>query len=182
MQAMTDEIIIQEIPPKDRIGSIYIPEKYRKALQQGRITSRGRKIPDAFAVGQRVFYGKSHGKIFHYEGEDYRVLKPESVHLFINKVSGDCLPLTPGQGRLIIEPDEMEANASREADIIIPETMLQKSWTGKVLAVAGDVREDVEPGDVVYYNRISGVDITCEGKALRVVFAKDCYYRFPRES
>ena len=70
----------------------------------------------------------------------------------------------PKLDRVLIEPQEAEEKTT--SGIIIPDTAKEKPQLGKVIAVGPgkkDENMDVKVGEVVYYGKYAGTEISIEG-------------------
>ena len=83
-------------------------------------------------------------------------------------------PITPLHDRLIIQPEE--AKKVSKGGIIIPDTAKEKPLQGKVLAVGIGKKDEpmtVKVGDMVLYNKHSGMAITVEEKECLIMKESD---------
>ncbi len=63
------------------------------------------------------------------------------------------------KNRILVKVEENEKTAG---GIIIPDAAKEKSFSGKVVTVGRDV-EDIKTDDEVYFNKLSGVELTLNG-------------------
>lgn len=87
--------------------------------------------------------------------------------------------LQPLGDRVVVEP--LEEKEQIEGGIVLPESAQQKPTEGTVVAVGpGAMLESgkraempLKPGDVVIYSKYGGMEVTVDGKELKILRASD---------
>lgn len=72
-----EQVIVAPAKPKDRIGSIVIPEDAQKPQIHGRIVEVGPSVPESYRIGDRVLYGSYAG--LELELEDVPGVDPQKI-------------------------------------------------------------------------------------------------------
>ena len=76
----------------------------------------------------------------------------------------------PIAGKVVVEP--IAAEEKTASGIIIPDTAKEKPQQGTVVAVGADTKDvkmELKPGDVVFYGKYAGTEITIDDKDYLIV-------------
>ena len=80
-------------------------------------------------------------------------------------------------GKVLIEPQEAEKKTA--GGIIIPDSAKEKPLTGKVVLVGSakkDEAMEVKVGDVVFFGKYSGTELSIDGKDYLLVSQSDVLF------
>jgi chaperonin GroES len=80
-------------------------------------------------------------------------------------------------GKVLIEPQEAEKKTA--GGIIIPDSAKEKPLSGKVVLVGSakkDEAMEVKVGDVVFYGKYSGTELSIDGKDYLLVSQSDVLF------
>ena len=83
------------------------------------------------------------------------------------------MKVKPMDDRILVEPIEHESKTS--SGIIIPDSAKERPTTGKVVAVGTDedLQEKIKVGDIIFYAKYGGEEITVDGKELKIIQRAD---------
>lgn len=80
-------------------------------------------------------------------------------------------------GKVLIEPQEAEKKTA--GGIIIPDSAKEKPLSGKVVLVGSAKKDEpmeVKVGDVVFYGKYAGTELTIDGKDYLLVSQSDVLF------
>ena len=80
-------------------------------------------------------------------------------------------------GKILVKPQEAETKTS--TGIIIPDSAKEKPQAGKVVMVGSDKKDEpmeIKTGDVVFYGKYSGTELTIEGAEYLLMSQSDVLY------
>ena len=85
------------------------------------------------------------------------------------------MSLKPLDDRIVVEPNEAEQTTA--SGLVIPDTAKEKPQQGKVVATGpGEVKKDgsradmpLKKGDLVYFGKYSGTDVTVGGDDYKIL-------------
>ncbi|NOY96257.1 MAG: co-chaperone GroES [Chlorobi bacterium] len=80
-------------------------------------------------------------------------------------------------GKILVQAQEAEEKTS--SGIIIPDSAKEKPQVGNVVLVGADKKDEpmeLKPGDVVFYGKYSGTELTIDGTEYLLMSQSDVLY------
>jgi chaperonin GroES len=80
-------------------------------------------------------------------------------------------------GKILVQPQEAETKTS--SGIIIPDSAKEKPQVGKVILVGSDKKDEpmeLKTGDVVFYGKYSGTELSIDGTDYLLMSQSDVLY------
>jgi chaperonin GroES len=80
-------------------------------------------------------------------------------------------------GKILVQPQEAETKTS--SGIIIPDSAKEKPQIGKVVLVGSDKKDEpmeLKTGDVVFYGKYSGTELSIDGTDYLLMSQSDVLY------
>lgn len=166
-------------------GGIILPDQAQEkptfgdvvAVGPGKILGNGVKVPMVINKGDRIVYGKYGGTDLTYDGEKHTMVTQDDI---LGKLTnGTCEPI---YDRVLIKAEE-KGEEMVGGIILAASANENKQNSGKVISIGqGRFMENGElepasiaPGDIAFYSKYAGTEVTVEGEEYVIVRVADIY-------